>query len=100
MKLLPIEGNKKSISELAQMARTGPVILTQHGKPMAAVKDLSGKDWESISLANNPQFMAIIESSRRSFRLKGGIGIDQVRKELGLKVGRRQRHNSQKRKNG
>jgi hypothetical protein len=95
MKLLPIEGNKKSIAELAQMARTGPVILTQHGKPMAAVKDLSGKDWESISLANNPQFMAIIESSRRSFRLKGGIGIDQIRKEMGLKI-RSRRHNSRK----
>jgi hypothetical protein len=96
MKLVPVEGNKKSIAELAQMAKAGPIILTRRGKPMAAIKDLSGKDWESLSLANNPQFMAIIESSRRSYRLKGGIGIDQVRKELGLKARSRNRHNSRK----
>ncbi len=98
MRLLPIEGTKKSISELAQMAKSGPVILTRQGKPMAAVKDLSGKDWESVSLANNPQFMAIIEESRSSFRREGGIGIDEVRTQLGLKVKSRYRRNSRKRK--
>jgi hypothetical protein len=96
MKVLPIEGNKKSIAELAQMAKNGPVILTRDGRPLAAVRDLSGKDWESVSLANNPQFMAIIESSRRSFRIKGGIGIDQVRQQLGLKVRNQHRRNSRR----
>jgi len=62
MKLLAIEETKKSIAQIAQMAKNGPVILTRRGKPMVAVKDLSGKDWESISLASNPEFMAIIEN--------------------------------------
>lgn len=98
MKLLAIEGNKKSIADLAQMAKAGPVILTRHGKPMAAVRDLTGKDWESISLANNPQFMAIIEKSRRSYRLHGGIGINDVCKELGFSGKRRHRRVSPRRK--
>ena len=98
MKLLAIEKTKKSIAQIAQMAKNGPVILTRRGKPMVAVKDLSGKDWESISLASNPEFMAIIEESRSSFRREGGIGIDEVRTQLGLKVKSRYRRNSRKRK--
>jgi hypothetical protein len=98
MKLISIEGNTKSIAELARMSKDGPVILTRKGKPMAAVRHLAGNDWESISLANNRQFMQIIENSRRSYRLHGGIGIDDVRKQLGLKVSSKHRHNSRRRK--
>jgi hypothetical protein len=74
-----------SAEDLASLAKKEPVILTRNGQPLVAVKDLSGSDWESVSLANNPQFIAIIESSRRSYREKGGIPLDQIRKELGLK---------------
>jgi hypothetical protein len=85
MKLVPVEKTDLTVREIAQLAKEGPVILTQKGKPLAAVKDLSGADWESISLANNPRFAALIEESRRSFREEGGIGIDELRQELGLK---------------
>jgi len=97
MKLLSIEHNT-SIAELARMTKSGPVILTRKGKPLAAVRRLVGNDWESISLANNPEFKAIIESSRRSYRLHGGIGIDDVCKQLSLKVRSRHRHSSRRRK--
>jgi PHD/YefM family antitoxin component YafN of YafNO toxin-antitoxin module len=36
---------------VTELAKAGPVILTRHGKPLAAVKDLSHADWESIALA-------------------------------------------------
>jgi hypothetical protein len=50
-----------------------------------SIKDISASDWETVSLANNPHFIAIIEASRRSYREKGGIALDQIRQELGLK---------------
>jgi hypothetical protein len=46
-----------------------------------AVKEVSGSDRESVSLASNPRFMALIEESRRSYRERGGIGLDDVRRE-------------------
>ncbi len=67
------------------MAEKEPIILTRNGQPLVAVKDLSGSDWETVSLANNPKFIALIEASRRSYRENGGIPLDQIRKELGLK---------------
>ena len=70
---------------VAELAKEGPVVLTRAGHPVVAVKDLSGSDWESVSLASNPKFMALIEESRRSYREKGGVGLDDIRQELGTK---------------
>ena len=84
MKVLPIE--ETNLTEVAELARSGTVILTRKGKPLAAIKDLSHSDWESVSLANNPRFRELIEESRRSYRDEGGTSLEDVRKELGLKA--------------
>ena len=85
MRAVAVEDTALTAEELARMAEKEPVILTRNGQPLVAVRDLSGSDWETVSLANNPKFIALIEASRRSYREKGGIPLDQVRKELGLK---------------
>jgi hypothetical protein len=84
-----LEKTTLTVPDLAELARKGPVILTRNGKPLAVAKDLSGSDWESISLANNPRFLALIEESRRSYREHGGIGIEEIRRELELPAKRR-----------
>jgi hypothetical protein len=84
MKVIPLEGITMTVPELVELARGGAVILTRDGQPFVAVRDVSGSDWESASLSNNPQFRAIIEQSRRSYREQGGIGVEQLRQELGL----------------
>lgn len=84
MRTLALEDSSVTTDELVRMAGKGPLILTRKGQPVAAVKDLSGSDWESVSLANNSRFIALIEASRRDYREKGGISLEQVRKELGL----------------
>ena len=94
MKVVPIEN--ASLPDVAELARSGPVILTRRGKPLASVKDLSDSDWESISLANNPRFRELIEESRRSYREEGGISLEDLRKELGLKPHGRARRRTSK----
>jgi hypothetical protein len=84
MKVVPLEEASMTLPELVELAKVEPVILTLGGQPMVSVRDLSGSDWESASLANNPRFQALIEQSRRSYRERGGIGLEQVRQELGL----------------
>jgi hypothetical protein len=91
MNVVPLERSKLTLPEVAELAKAGTVILTRGGKPVVAVKDLSRSDWESVSLANNPKFLAIIEESRRSYRESGGIPLDDLRKGLGLKPKRRSR---------
>jgi hypothetical protein len=91
MKVVPLEETTLTVPQLEEMVKDGPVILTRNGQPLLAVKDVSGSDWESVSLASNPRFLAIIEESRRSYREEGGIRLDDIRRELGLDAGERQR---------
>ena len=80
MKMVALETTALSAVDLAKMAKKGLVILTSKGKPLASVKDISGSDWESIALANNPRFVALIEESRRSFRKKEELGLNSCAK--------------------
>ena len=84
MNRVEVHGNPLTVADLAELAEKETVILTRKGKPLAAVKNLAGGDWESIALANNPRFLALIEESRRAYRKDGGISLDVVRHELGL----------------
>ncbi len=86
MKVVPIEGTTMTVADLAKLAKDEAVILTREGQPLVAVRDLTGCDWESAALASNPRFAAIIEDSRRSLREQGGIGIEQLRRDLGLEA--------------
>jgi len=85
MKSVALEETTLTVKELAALARKQPIILTRGGKPVVAVKDLSGADWESVSLANNARFIELIEESRRSYRREGGIPLAEVRRQFGLK---------------
>ncbi len=84
MKVLPSEETTLTVPELAELVKEGPLILTRNGQPWLTVKDVSESDWESISLASNPRFRDLIEESRRSYREKGGIRLEDLRRELGL----------------
>src|SRR3989304_137323 len=64
MKLVPLERTGLTLLDVAELSKKGPVILTRKGKPLAAVKDLSGSDQESIAPANNLHSRALIAQSR------------------------------------
>lgn len=85
MKVIAVETTELTLPAVVKLAKRGTIILTQGGKPLAAIKDLTGSDWESVSLAANPRFRRIVEDSRRSYREHGGFSLDEVRRELGLK---------------
>ncbi len=72
------------MAECVDTAGTDMVIFTRGGKPIAALVPLDNSDAESVSLATNPKFLAIIERSRSSYRRHGGIAADDIRQELEL----------------
>jgi hypothetical protein len=84
MKLIPLENASLTVRELAAMAKEESIVITENGEPVLSVKNVAGSDWESVALASNPRFQALIEESRRAYREQGGIGIEQIRQELGI----------------
>jgi hypothetical protein len=86
MKVIPLEGTTMTVPELVQLAEGGTVILTRDGQPLVSVRDVTGSDWEATSLAHNPQFTALIQESRCSYRDRGGISMADLWQELGLEA--------------
>ena len=85
MKTLELTKATAPLAEYAENVNQEPVILTKHGKPVAALVSLEDVDTETVKLSCNPKFMALIERSRAQRKLKGGISSAEMRKRLGLK---------------
>jgi hypothetical protein len=50
-------------------------------RPCLAVTPVKG-DWESVAIANNPKFLAIVERSRASLDAGKGVSLDEMRRRL------------------
>ena len=82
MKTLDITKATAPLSDYARKIRKNPVILTQNGRPIAALISLENADAETISLSSNKQFVALMEKSRARHKAEGGISSAEMRRRL------------------
>ena len=85
MKTLDTAKATKSLATYARDAKRGPVVLTAHGKPVAALFIIRNADLETIQLSTDAKFMALIKRSRARHKAEGGISSAEMRRRLGLK---------------
>jgi prevent-host-death family protein len=84
MKTVELRDATLSLADYAREAADGPLVVTVRGKPVAALVPVEGMDPESLSVSTNPQFVDLIEKSRRSLEEKGGVSSEEVRRRLRL----------------
>jgi len=82
VKTLDITKATAPLSDYARKIRKNPVILTQNGRPIAALISLENADAETISLSSNKQFVALMEKSRARHKAEGGISSAEMRRRL------------------
>jgi len=82
MRQIDIENNNFSLRQLVELASSEPVVLMENGVPRVALVGVDEDTIESFALSNNPDFLAIIERSRESYRRNGGIPLEELRREL------------------
>ena len=82
MKTIEIANATASLSDYARKTPRETLVVTRHGKPLAALLPLKKTDWESISLSSNPEFLEIVERSRASHRAGRAISASQMRRRL------------------
>jgi antitoxin (DNA-binding transcriptional repressor) of toxin-antitoxin stability system len=86
MKMLTTFEAKNAFPRVLKLSRRDIVIVTNRGKPVAAIEGLKGEeDLEDYLLERSPKFWAMIRRARRG----KSVSLAQVRKELGLPSGRR-----------
>lgn len=82
MKTIEIAKAKLPLADYTKKITKEPVIVTVKGKPVAALISIKNADKETVSLSNNPRFLALIERSRKRQKTKGGISTEEMRNRL------------------
>jgi prevent-host-death family protein len=81
MKILTTYEAKNAFPKVLKLSRRDVVIVTNRGKPVAAIEGLNGEqDLEDYLLERSPMFWAMIRRARRG----RSVGIARVRKHLGV----------------
>lgn len=83
MRTLELSTATKPLAEYAAQltSATDGWLLVEQNQPVAVLMPLVGVDQESILLSMNPDFISIIEESRKQFKLGQKSSLEQV-KEL------------------
>jgi prevent-host-death family protein len=82
MKTVEMSRATGALADYARDVETEPVIVTDHGRPVAALLPIENADRETVALSTNPQFLALIERSRLRQDTEGGISSDDMRRRL------------------
>jgi prevent-host-death family protein len=83
MKTVEMDKATRSLADCAREADQEPLVVTDHGKPVAVLLPLENTDLETASLSSNPRFIKLIERSRSRMRQEGGVSSAEVRRRLG-----------------
>ena len=83
MKVIERTDATASLAEYAADMCNGPLVVTSHGQPVAALVAIENADMETVSLSTNREFLDLIERSRARARAEGGISSEQMRRRFG-----------------
>jgi prevent-host-death family protein len=92
MKTIEIGDARNSLGEYVGHEEDLPLVVTDHGRPVAALLPLPNADMETVSLSTSPKFLALIERSRQRQSKEGGISSDEMRRRLGVPANRETEH--------
>jgi hypothetical protein len=79
MKKIELTEATKPLAEYVKDMDGVPIAIMYHGIMLAALVPMES-DYESVTLATDPQFRAMLEQSRKSYREEGGVSAEEVRK--------------------
>jgi antitoxin (DNA-binding transcriptional repressor) of toxin-antitoxin stability system len=71
-----------TLAEYTSEIANGAVVVTNQGRPVAALVPIENADLETVSLSTNRQFIELIERSRDQTRKEGGISSDEMRRRF------------------
>lgn len=88
MKIVENKRATAALRDYTDKLASEPVIVTRNGKPIAALIALENTDLETARLSTDPQFLEMIEKSRRRHTEEGGISSADLRRLFGLPLAR------------
>ena len=86
MKKIDVKDARSPLAHYVSHLEGDGLVVTLNGQPAAALLPLSpDTDWETVGLSTNPEFIKMLEKSRRQLKQRGGVSLADVKKEFGVK---------------
>ena len=82
MKTVEVSKATLPLSDYTKEVKKEPVVITKGGRPVAVLVSIPNANIETVSLSNNPRFIALIERSRARQKSEGGIPSKEMRRRL------------------
>ena len=82
MKVIEQTDATGSLADYAADISSGPLVVTRHGQPVAALMPIENADMETVALSTNREFLDLIERSRARARAEGGISSEEMRRRF------------------
>lgn len=82
MKTVEKQDATRTLADYAADMQGGPVVVTDHGRPVAVLVPIENADLETVSLSTNRQFLDLIERSRSRVQAEGGVSSEAMRKRF------------------
>jgi prevent-host-death family protein len=82
MKVVERTDATRSLADYAAEIGGSPVVVTNHGQPVAALIPIENADLETVALSTNRQFLDLIERSRARVRTEGGVSSEEMRRRF------------------
>ncbi|MDZ7619533.1 MAG: hypothetical protein U1E05_21240 [Patescibacteria group bacterium] len=83
MKVVDRHEATRTLADYASEIQSGAIVVTDHGRPVAALVPIENADLETVSLSTNRRFLDLIERSRSRVRDEGGVSGEEMRRRFG-----------------
>jgi antitoxin (DNA-binding transcriptional repressor) of toxin-antitoxin stability system len=82
MKIIERIDATASLADYATHIDSGPLIVIDHGKPVAALVAIEDSDMETVASSEDRDFIELIERSRSRAQAEGGISGEDMRRRF------------------
>ena len=86
MKTVEMDNATQSLASFAREAGGEPLVVTEHGKPVAVLLAADEVDLETIAVRNSPVFQEVMEQSRAQQRAGESYSHEEVCRKLGVET--------------
>lgn len=70
------------LANYVEEARSGPIVVTVRGRPVAFLATVKGSDLEDLSIGTDPGFLEVLRRSRDRHKARGGVSMKDRRRPL------------------
>jgi antitoxin (DNA-binding transcriptional repressor) of toxin-antitoxin stability system len=83
MKTMEFPAGQKQLRAAVRHGEAETVVLTRHGKPVAAVIPMKGVDAETLRLSTSPKFLNLLRRSFRQLDAGQTLSLAEMKRRMG-----------------